>query len=137
MEIEGKIIMDLGITEGVSQRGNSWKKRELVLETLSQNFPRKVKFHIFGSRVDEIQMEVGKNYVIQFDLESREFNGRWYTDVSCYAARESMPQSVPGMSQSAPTMPQSPGMPGGFPQASVTPDFIEGTMEDNTGDLPF
>lgn len=136
MEIEGKIIMDLGLTEGVSQRGNSWKKQEFVLETLNQNFPRKVKFHIFGSRVDEIKMEIGKNYVIQFDLESREFNGRWYTDVSCYAARESMSQSGPVMSQSAPEMPQSPVMPGGFPQAPATADFIENSLEDN-GDLPF
>lgn len=85
MEIEGKIIQELPRQEGVSKAGNPWKKREWVLETFGQ-YPRKVKFHVFGDRSDTIGIETGNNYRLSFDLESREFNGRWYTDVSVYAA---------------------------------------------------
>lgn len=87
MEIEGKIILDLGETGGISKAGNNWKKHEWVLETLGQ-YPRKVKFHVFGDRADNIRFELMKNYKIQVDVESREFNGRWYTDLNCYNAQE-------------------------------------------------
>ena len=87
MDIEGKIILDLGIQSGTSKAGNPWKKREMVLETFGQ-YPRKVKFTIFGdARVDSLNLEVGKDYILSFDLESREFNGRWYTDVTIYRAQ--------------------------------------------------
>lgn len=90
MEIEGRIIQDLGIQSGTSKAGNPWKKRELVLETFG-TYPRKVKFHIFGDRVDNFHIEQGKDYVLSFDLESREYNGRWYTDVNVYQVRDYVP----------------------------------------------
>ena len=86
MEREGKIIQDLPEQGGVSKAGNNWRKKEWVLETGGQ-YPRIVKFDFFGDRVDNNKLEVGKRYVISFDLESREFNGRWYTDVRAYASR--------------------------------------------------
>lgn len=84
--------MDLPLQSGTSKAGNPWKKKEWVLETLGA-YPRKVKFHVFGDRADNIRLEVNKDYVLSFDIESREFNGRWYTDVSVYAAREYVPQN--------------------------------------------
>lgn len=88
MEIEGMIIRELGLVEGVSKAGNPWKKREWVLETTGQ-YPRKVKFHVFGDRSDTFNLELGKSYIFSVDLESREFNDRWYTDVSAYSYRPS------------------------------------------------
>lgn len=89
MEIEGKIILDLPLQEGTSKAGNHWQKKEWVLETINTQYPRKVKFDIFGDRATQMNFEVGKIYTVSFDLESREFNGRWYTDVRAYAMRES------------------------------------------------
>jgi len=135
MEIEGKIIFDLPLQEGVSKAGNHWKKKEWVLETPGM-YPRKVKFHVFGDRVDqpELKFEVGKSYVCQCDIESREFNGRWYTDVSVYSAR------VTGSDVSQPgAQPQGFGAPAaGFvaaPSAPVADPFDSG--DNNTDDLPF
>lgn len=105
MEIEGMIIRDLGQIEGVSKAGNPWKKHEWVLETFGQ-YPRKVKFTVFGERSNTVTFELGKSYAVQVDIESREFNDRWYTDVNAFAARQ----------LEAPTgMPGTPGMPGGQP----------------------
>lgn len=120
MELDGKIIMDLGMQQGTSKAGRDWKKKEWVLETFGQ-YPRKVKFHIFGDKADTIALEVGQSYTLSIDVESREFNDRWYTDVSCYAARPYAPQGAPqpaGYPQPG-AYPQQPAgypQPGGYPQ---------------------
>ena len=57
MEIEGKIIRDLPLQEGVSRAGNPWKKKEWVLETFGQ-YPRQVCFHFFGDRVDSNPLRI-------------------------------------------------------------------------------
>lgn len=103
MELDGKIIIDLGLQSGTSKAGREWKKREWVLETFGQ-YPRKVKFHVFGDKADTIGIEVGNSYTLSVDVESREFNDRWYTDVSCFAAR-----------------PYAPGQPAGYPQPAYAP----------------
>lgn len=81
MELQGKIIQVLGRQEGVGQNGNPWAIQPYVLETKDQ-YPRKVQFDIFGD--DKIKQNlccVDDEVTISFDIESREFNGRWYTSV--------------------------------------------------------
>lgn len=87
MDFEGKVIQFLGETSGTSKAGNPWKKKEWVVETFGQ-YPRKVKVQCFGERADSLNLEPGKDYVLSVDLESREFNGRWYTDVSVFRVAE-------------------------------------------------
>lgn len=133
MEIEGKVILDIGITTGTSKTGNPWKKRELVIETFG-NYPRKVKLDIFGDRIDTMNLEVGKSYAISFDLESREWNQRWYTDVKAYAAREIGAPNMGG----TPVQAGYPAQPAGFPtqtQATMPADPFAGGNESD--DLPF
>ncbi len=146
MEIEGKIIQELPMQSGTSKAGNPWKKREWVLETFG-TYPRKVKFHVFGDRSDTIGIEVGNSYALSFDLESREFNGRWYTDVSVYQARPMMQQG-PGQEQYGGGYPQQGypqqaygQQPGGFQQpgpglSGGAPQFTPGPA-DAGDDLPF
>lgn len=139
MEIEGMIIHDLGETGGTSKAGNVWKKHEWVLETQG-NFPRKVKFHVFGEKCTTMTFVPGKMYALQFDLESREFNGRWYTDVSVYNSRPlegGEIQQGPQMSQQpVPTNPftQTPAAPAQNYTAPA-PDFSQ--SGDPQEDLPF
>ena len=145
MEIEGRIVQDLPLQSGTSKAGNPWKKKEWVLETFG-SYPRKVKFHVFGDRVDTLRIENGKDYVLSFDLESREFNGRWYTDVSVYAARERQSEAPAGGVMNNPgygVPPQQPvgqpayGAPGmGVPGMGAAPTFdpAPGNVDE---DLPF
>lgn len=125
MEIEGRIILELPVQEGTSKAGNFWKKGEWVLETKS-TYPRKVKFTVFGEeRLANLghQLNVGADVVISVDVESREYNGRWYTDVSAYAVRPAAAGDGFGGPQTngggfgAPATPQAPA---GFPPA---PEF--------------
>ena len=85
MEISGKIIAALPEVGGTSKAGNAWRKREYVLET-QETYPKKVAFNFFGDRIDQYPLAVGDDVTVSFDLESREFNGRWYTDVRGYKA---------------------------------------------------
>lgn len=84
MEIKGHIVQILPLQSGVSQAsGREWKKQEYVLETGDQ-YPRKVCFQLFGERVDQFPMAVGEEVIVSIDIESREYNGRWYTNVSAW-----------------------------------------------------
>ena len=87
MEVTGKIIVALPEVGGTSQKGNPWKKREYVLET-QETYPRKVFFNFFGDRVDQYPLQVGQLVKISFDIDSREYNGRWYVEVRAWKAED-------------------------------------------------
>lgn len=87
MEIKGKIILALPEMSGVSKSGNNWKKREYVLETI-ETYPKKVHFDFFGERADQYPLNVGDNITLSFDIESREYNGRWYTGIRGWKAEK-------------------------------------------------
>lgn len=133
MEISGKIIVALPEVGGTSKAGNTWKKREYVLET-QETYPRKIFFNFFNERADQYPLNVGETYTISFDIESREFNGRWYTDISAFAASEAAagaPQ--PAFTNQAAPAPASPAPTFGQP---MTQDPFS-SADNNTDDLPF
>ncbi len=81
MEIKGKIILALPEISGTSKAsGNPWKKREYVLET-QETYPKKVHFDFFGEKADQFPLSVGDDITLSFDIESREYQGRWYTSI--------------------------------------------------------
>ena len=82
MEIKGKIIEILPEKSGQSANGE-WRKQEYVLETQS-NYPKKICFMAWGDKIGEFDLKQGDNVEVSIDLESREYNGRWYTDVKAW-----------------------------------------------------
>lgn len=145
MDFQARVIQFLGETTGTSKAGNPWKKKEWVVETFGQ-YPKKVKVQCFGDRSDSIHLEPGKDYNLYVDLESREFNGRWYTDVSVYRVDEVTNPGQPGMTQQYPggypsaPQPNFTGQPygntGGYGAAPQQP-FNPGAAEGSDEDLPF
>ena len=85
MEIIGKIIVALPEQTGVSKAGNAWKKKEYVLET-QETYPKKVHFDLFGDKADKYPLAVGQTIRLSFDIESREYNGRWCTSIRGWQA---------------------------------------------------
>ena len=82
LEISGKIIELLPEKSGQSTNGG-WRKREYVLETEAQ-YPKKVCFMAWGDKIDQFNIQQGETVAVSIDLESREYNGRWYTDVKAW-----------------------------------------------------
>lgn len=151
MEIKGKIIVALPEMTGVSKAGNPWKKREYVLETI-ETYPKKVYFSFFGDRADQYPLAVGDMINLSFDLDSREYNGRWFVSVNAWKAeKEGAGMGAPGMDPMAPPMPamQGYGAPqqgfapqqGGFapPQVNQGTTMPQGSFGggDQADDLPF
>ena len=82
MEIKGKIIELLSEKSGQSANGE-WRKQEYILETDGQ-YPKKICFMAWGDKIDQFNIQKGETVAVEVDLESREYNGRWYTDVKAW-----------------------------------------------------
>ncbi len=134
MEITGKIIVALPEMQGTSKAGNPWHKREYVLET-QESFPRKVHFDFFGDRADQYPLAVGDMITLSFDIESREYQGRWFTSIRGWKAEKYVAQpGAPAAGAPAPAAAAPQAVPASVPP-TVAPADIQGGQAD--GDLPF
>ncbi len=82
MEISGKIVQVLPLQSGEGKNG-TWKKQEFVIETGSQ-YPKKVCISMWGDKIEDGLIQAGNDVTASIDVESREYNGRWYTDVKAW-----------------------------------------------------
>jgi len=139
MEVVGKIIQVLPIQEGVGRNGNPWKVQPYVLETLDQ-YPRKVHFEVFGE--DRIRMNpcaIDQLVTVSFDIESREFNGRWYTSIRAYRIVQgdvTQGATAPAAPAAAPVA-AAPAQAAPAQEVPANVDPFDASAGDGTSDLPF
>jgi len=103
LEIIGRLIKKLPVQSGTSARGE-WKKQEFVVET-QESFPKKVCMNVWGveSVSDFARYSEGDLLKISINIESREYNQRWYTDIRAWRIEKSVsesgsvPSSTPAM----------------------------------------
>ncbi|WP_028912991.1 DUF3127 domain-containing protein [Prevotella sp. MA2016] len=128
MELTGKIIAVMEPRGGVSARtGNSWKTQEYVLEVPGQ-YPKRCVFNVFGEdRINQFNIQNGDELTIQFDIDAREYNGRWYNDVRAYNVIRGQ-QPVAGAPVAAAVASEA---------TSPFPPAQEPAGEGSTDDLPF
>ena len=100
LELTGKITQVLEEKSGNSSRG-PWRKQEYVLE-IPGDYPKQVCFMVWGDKIDQFKIAQEDNVTVHFDLESREYNGRWYTDVKAW--RVERPDQKPTESDNSPPM---------------------------------
>lgn len=111
MEIKGKIIAVMEKRSGVAQQsGKAWATQDYVIETINEQYPKRCIFNVFGEEnIKKFALEVGKVVTIHFDINAREYNGRWYNDIRAWrvdteqAAPQPAPSDIP-----APTMAEAP-----------------------------
>src|SRR5215210_2148737 len=82
MQLTGKLVQLLPPQSGQGKNG-PWKKQDIIVETEGQ-YPKKVCIAVWGDKADEKILQIGNSLKIDFDVESREYNGRWYTDVKAW-----------------------------------------------------
>ena len=132
MELSGKIVQILEKQTGAGKNG-TWEKQEFILETQGQ-YPKKVCFNIWGAKIAQFNIQNGEFINIGVDLESREYNGRWYTDVR--ALKVERPGAA-GVGGSAPQQ----AVEGGDPFANTgqmeDPFASNSSPSDGADDLPF
>lgn len=121
LSVKGKVDQILDPQSGVSRAGKEWSKQEFVIET-DEQYPRKVCFTLFGEKVDLIKgLAAGEDVDVSFNLESREYNGRWFHNINAWkidkvSGEENLPEPPPE-----------------FGMDDIPPE----PSEDAAGDLPF
>lgn len=83
MEIKGKVVSKLDVQRGVSKAGKEWSKASIVIETEGQ-YPKKVIMDNLKKADEFNAIPIGAVGVFQIEVESREYQGRWYSSVSCW-----------------------------------------------------
>ena len=125
MELSGKIFKVMPLETGEGKNG-VWKKQQIIIETTSDKYPKKVAVQLWGDLTDKGFQE-GAEISVEFDVESREYNGNWYTDLRAW--------KVDPAGAGAPEGPQAGYAAAPQQSAPSTPvDFSSGGDGD---DLPF
>jgi len=81
LEIKGTVKAIYEKETGTSANGE-WSKQVLTIDTLDE-YSKMVSIIGFG-KVDFATIQVGMIVNFHINLESREYNDRFYTDVKCY-----------------------------------------------------
>ncbi len=127
LELEGRIARKLNVQSGTSARG-TWSKQEFIFEYQEGNFPTQICMNVWGDEKvrDFEKYQVGDKVKVSFNLSSREYNGRWYTDVRAWR-----------IEPAGAAAPYAPPVQSGAPvQSAPLPSFddMSSPVED---DLPF
>ena len=103
MEITGKVLAVLELQSGTSKKGSEWKKRDFVIETLDEKFPKKVCFTLFGDRADACP-SIDSVVNVAFDIDAHEYNGKWFNSVNAWKVEpaQAQQQAAPQQAEPAP-----------------------------------
>ena len=82
LQITGEVTSVLEEQSGEGKNG-PWRKQEFVLDTPG-DYPKQVCIVQWGDNIDKFGVQVGETITAHIDIQSREYNGRWYTDVKMW-----------------------------------------------------
>ena len=126
MEIKGRVVANLGVQNGTSKAGKNWAKATVVIEYGDQ-YPKKVALDNMKNADSFGALPVGTEGTFHIEVESREFNGRWYTSVNCWKWETT--QQAPAQ----PSQPVQQGWQAAYPQPAAKPQ----TASQEDEGLPF
>lgn len=95
MEISGTIIEALPVQSGMGRNGTEWNKQEYVIQTNDQ-YPKKCCFGVWNGNIDLFGIHIGNDLDVSFNIDCREWNGKWFNDVRAYkVVQRNVAQSAP------------------------------------------
>ena len=105
MELQGIIINIMPEQSGESKSGKTWKSQDYILQT-DGKYPKQIAINVFGDNIEKFNIGINERITAHVEIESREFNGKWFTTVRAWkierpAQQESglpAPQKVEPMS---------------------------------------
>jgi hypothetical protein len=128
MDISGKVIQILPKQTGAGKNG-PWEKQDYVVE-IQGTYPKKVCFNLWGAKISQFDIKEGEFINVGVDIESREYEGRWYTDVRAWKIER------PGAAGSnAPSSQNSPAHDPFAPSDDTQDPFASNSSD--ADDLPF
>jgi hypothetical protein len=125
LELTGRLFQVMSEQSGTGKNGE-WRKLEFVIETADQ-YPKKICFVAWGDLINNVRaLKEGDNVKVSFDVQSREYQGKWYTDVKAWKI-ENLGTAPAG--QSVQNQPAT-----AFASEPIPQDLL---IQDPTDDLPF
>ena len=79
---------------GTSARGTQWSSQTSVIETHEQ-YPKRVAFDVLGDKITEFNLKVGDEVTVSFDINAREYNGKWWNSVNAWNVVRQVGQQAP------------------------------------------
>lgn len=86
MTLQGTITEILPIEQGTNSNGE-WRKQQFVV-SYNERYPQKVCFSLWGKKIDENKLILDAEVAVKFDLYSREYNGKWFTEAKAWEVWE-------------------------------------------------
>jgi hypothetical protein len=110
MELTGKVIAVLPVRTGTAKStGNEWKAQEYVIETVGEQYPRKMCFEVFGGdKIEQFHIQLGEDLTVSFDIDARQWQERWFNSIRAWkiervaAGQPTVPPQTPPVSTPAP-----------------------------------
>ncbi|MBO5832438.1 MAG: DUF3127 domain-containing protein [Alistipes sp.] len=103
MEFVGKVLEILPAVSGQSARG-TWERQTVVFEQANKQFGKEIAVTFMNKAQDVAMLRVGESYTVSFDIESRKYMDKWYTDVRAWRVQPQQPQAQPPMQDMPPFM---------------------------------
>ena len=134
MEFEGVVYKIMPPVKGTSARGE-WQRQEVIFD-LPSEFSRKVCVIFFNKESEVARLREGATYTVSFNLESREYNGRWYTDVRAWRVQAKEEQQAAAPAYGGTSTPSAPAadLP---PLGGEEPTYASSSAAQEVDDLPF
>ena len=82
MKLQAKLIEKTAPVSGTSNNG-SWTKQDIVVETDGE-YKKQVCFSVWGNKIDLGQFKLNETIDISFELQSRCYNNKWYTEARAW-----------------------------------------------------
>ncbi len=83
LQVKGRLIQKLPTESGEGRNGR-WEKKQFVIETDDQ-YPKKICIVLWGDKVSMLErVTEGDMLAVSINIESREFNSKWYTDLRAW-----------------------------------------------------
>ena len=122
-------------TSGTSARG-PWQRQEVIFDMHTQSqFPRKLCVTFFNKPEEVERLQEGVDYTVSIDVESREYNGRWYTDVRAWKVTPKQYEVAAPAATYAATPASAPMS--AAPMPTEEPSYATSAAAQNVDDLPF
>ena len=117
INVTGRVLQILPLQQGTSKAGKPWKSQMFVLETGGQ-YSRKVPIKLFGDSVDKFPLQIGQEVTASLDLDGREWEGKWFSEIKAWnivyagaqpaPAPTATPQPTPTAQQATSATPATP-----------------------------
>ena len=76
-----RLVEVTDVSSGTSKSGNNWTKATAIVEKVEGNYTDSYPMLVFGDKIQEAQALLGAEVDVKFNVQARQYNGRWYIDL--------------------------------------------------------